>query len=479
MLVMSAEALAVPAGLITTILLTRFLAPADYGALALALAGVAWLEWTVASLFSRAAWKVIAEATDWRSAAQPVIRVFVSAGLLTGVIVFAAAGVTARLLNIPQLSPLLRVLALEIPVFVTAHAYRSVLIGRGQHGSRAVVAAVRWTTRAVLVVTGTLLGLSITAIAALIVLATCVELMLAGSRAGRISRADPPHATPARVHITAGELLKYAAPLAVSTICLRLLDRMDIFALRVFGGSIENVAAYGVAQNLALGPGLFGIAFVPALVAAFSYRTARGDVAGARKLSGEALRVGFLVLAAMLLAAGNAHGLIELLFGARYATAAPLFALLIVGTSATLLNGLATAVLIGAGKLSWTVWLTAPLLLLAALGHAVLVPRYGALGAAIVTTSTAVIGATASCAATHVLVGTPIPFATLVRSVGLGGLAAWALARLHVNGAAVVPVLAIFVVLLAVALVLAGELRPNERARIRALRRPAESPSIS
>jgi O-antigen/teichoic acid export membrane protein len=479
LLVLAAEALAFPAGLIATILLTHYLLPADYGALALALASVAWLEWTVVTLFARAAWKLTAEADDWRAVAKPVVRVFLTTGLLVGVCVFAAAELAARMLNVPQLAPLLRILALEIPVFATAHAYRAVLIGRGLHGSRAAVSAGRWIARAILIAAGTLLGFSLNGIAALIVVATCVELALARSRAGSVRHADPARSDHATVHITAGQLLAFAAPLAVSAICLRLIERMDIFALRVLGGSLENVAAYGIAQNLALGPALFGTAFVPAVVAAFSYRAARGDAAGARQLGSEALRAGFLVLALTLLAAGAAPGLIALLFGARYAAAAPLFALLIVGAGGSLLTALASAVLVGAGKLPWTVKLTAPLLLLAALGHMVLVPRYGALGAAIVTASTALIGATASCAATRVLVGMPIPFATLFRSVGLGGLAAWGLSRLDVNGVAVLPLLLLFLLLLVVALVLSGELRANERERIRALLRPAESPSVS
>ena len=244
-------------------------------------------------------------------------------------------------------------------------------------------------------------------------------------------------------------------------------------------GAMENVAAYGVAQNLALGPALFGSAFVPALVAAFSYRAARGDLIGARALSGQALRAGFLMLGLTLLLAGAAPGLIELLFGARYAAAAPLFALLIVAAGAALLTGLAIAVLVGAGHLPWTVRLTVPLVVIAAIGHALLVPRYGAVGAALVTASTALIGATASCAATRLIVGTPIPFATLIRSVGVGGCTAWALVRLNPGGSAVLPVLAISVIVVAFTLVVSGELRPGERERIRALRRTAESPSVS
>ena len=480
MLVMAAEALAFPAGLIATILLTRYLLPADYGALALALAGVAWLEWTVVSLFSRAAWKLTAEADDWRTIAKPVVRVFLWTGLLVGVVVFAAADLAARALSVPQLSALLRILALEIPIFATAHAYRSVLVGRGLHSSRAAVSAGRWIVRAILIASATVLGFSLNGIAALIVFATCVELALARAGVGRVggaaSSARPDHAT---IHVSARQLLTYATPLAVSAISLRLLDRLDIFALRGFGGALENVAAYGVAQNLALAPTLFGTAFVPALVAAFSYRVARGDGVGARRLSSQALRAGFLMLGLTLLAASAAPGLIVLLFGIRYAAAAPLFAVLIVGAGATLVNGLAIAVLVGAGELRWTVGLTLPLVIIAALGHTLFIPRYGAVGAAMVTASSAFLGATASCAATRVLVGTPIPYATLLRAVGLGGITAWALAMVNVDGAAVLAALAACLLLFAAALVLSGELRPNERAWVRARRRPSESPSVS
>src|SRR5688572_33166119 len=100
---MAAEALAFPAGLIATILLTRHLAPSDYGALAIALAGIAWLEWTVVSLFSRAAWKLIAEAEDWSPVATSVVRTFFLASLPVALLVFATADLAATALRIPAL----------------------------------------------------------------------------------------------------------------------------------------------------------------------------------------------------------------------------------------------------------------------------------------------------------------------------------------------------------------------------------------
>ncbi len=471
LLVMAAEALAFPAGLLVTILLTRHLPAADYGALVLALAAVAWLEWTVVTLFSRAAWKLIAEADDWRTVAAAVVRSFVLASLPVALLVFGSAGAVAELLGIPALAPLLRVLALEIPIFVTAQAYRTVLIGRGLHGSRAAVAALRWTVRALLVATGVLLGASLAAIAALIVAATAVELALVRWRALARRAETPAHAAGAAngsrpTDLTMRRLLAYAAPLALSAICMRLFDRIDIFALRLLGGSLESVAAYGVAQNLALAPGLVGSAFTPALIAALSVRFARGDAPGARLLGGTALRVGFLILPLTLLAAGAAPALVELLFGVRYAGTAPLFALLVVGAAGTLLIALAGGLLVAAGRLRWTLILTAPLLVVALVGHLFAIPRAGAIGAATVTAGTALLGAAAACTAARALVGTHIPVMTLVRGIVFGAGAGWLAWAWPVRGLVIVPVFALIAVLLGAAIALSGELRTDERARM-------------
>jgi O-antigen/teichoic acid export membrane protein len=464
LLVMSAEALAFPAGLLVTVLLTRHFAAADYGALALAFAAVAWLEWTVVTLFSRAAYKLIAEADDWRAVAPAVVRIFLLASLPVAAIVFAGAGFVAAMLDSPQLRPLLHVLALDIPLFVTAQAWRTVLVGRGLHSARAAVAALRWTARALLIAVGVLFGASLVAIAAFSVAATALELLLVRRRAMAGERGSTPVAPVGAAGML--RLLAYAAPLAVSAICMRLFDRMDIFALRLLGGSLESVAAYGVAQNMALAPALFGGAFTPALIAALAFHLSRGDVGGARALGSEALRAGFLVLPLALLAAGAAPALIDLLFGSQYAAAAPIFALLVVGAVGTLLIGLAGGVLVAAGRLGWTVLLTAPLLLLAVAGHLFAIPRAGAAGAAAVTAGTALLGAAAACTAVRYLAGMRLPASTLARGLVLG-TAAGALARaLPLRGPALLAALALLALLLACALALAGELRPQERRHV-------------
>ncbi len=464
LVVAAAEALAFPAGLIVTILLTRHLPQQDYGALALALAGIAWLEWTVVSLFAKAAFKLASEAEDWKLAAAAIVRSHLLAGAAVGVVVFFTAGTVSELLGAPMLALPLRILALEIPIFVLAQGYRAVLVGRGMHGSRAAVAAMRWTVRAALVVAGVAAGLGLPGITTMIVAATAVELLFVWFRATGGMRLDiftRGGAVPMR------RLLGYAAPLAIAAICMRLFDRLDIFALRALGGSLESVAAYGVAQNLALAPAMFGGAFVPGLIGALSYRHSRGDGEGAARLAGDGIRAGILVLPFTLLTAGAAPPLMRALFGAEYDPAAPLFAILVVAATATLIVVIATGILAAVGQFRSTIVLTAPLLLIALAGHLLVVPRAGAVGAALVTAGTALVGAVAACMVVGVVLRPPFPLGTLGRALVIGSVSAGLAWFIPAPGLLILPLLLILTLAIIGAMILTGELKPEEKAMVR------------
>ena len=80
--VFAAEALALPTGLVTAAILARLFHPEGYGLFTLTMAVVSWLEWTLASLFGRAAVKLVADAPDWRPAGAVVLRMYAVAGLV-------------------------------------------------------------------------------------------------------------------------------------------------------------------------------------------------------------------------------------------------------------------------------------------------------------------------------------------------------------------------------------------------------------
>lgn len=177
--VFAAEAIALPTALVAAGFLTRRLGPGDYGVFTLTTALVAWLEWTLTSLFARASVKLVADADDWRPAGAVVLRLFGAAGLLGLVALWVAAPLLAALMHEPSLARHLRLFALDVPLFMLSQAHQQVLVGTGAYARRATVAAWRWTSRMVLVVAFVAGGFSVDGAIVGVLGASVVELIVA------------------------------------------------------------------------------------------------------------------------------------------------------------------------------------------------------------------------------------------------------------------------------------------------------------
>ena len=105
------------------------------------------------------------------------------------------------------------------------------------------------------------------------------------------------------------------------------------------------------------------------------------------------MRAVVLLLPIVAVIAGGAPDLTRLIFGPEFLPAAMLLRLLIFAALALLMMAVTTSVMIAAGKPRWTLWVALPLIVGAFLGHSILIPAAGAMGAARVTTSCAIIGA--------------------------------------------------------------------------------------
>ncbi len=142
-----AEAASLPTAIITAAYLARRFGPTDYGVFTLTLAVVAWVEWTLAALFTRAAVKHVADAEDWRPAGAVVLRMFAITGLLGLFALWAASPALGALMHEPSLPHHLRLLAMDVPLFMLTQAHQQVLVGMGEYGRRATIAAWRWVGR--------------------------------------------------------------------------------------------------------------------------------------------------------------------------------------------------------------------------------------------------------------------------------------------------------------------------------------------
>jgi O-antigen/teichoic acid export membrane protein len=131
--------------------------------------------------------------------------------------------------------------------------------------------------------------------------------------------------------------------------------------------------------------------------------------------------LGLLPIAAMV--AGAAPEIVSLFFGLRFEPAASLLAVLIFGAVAFVMISVAMAIVTAAGEPRLTLVLSAPLVPLAVVGHLVLIPRFGSLGAAFVTTLCAGLGALACVLVVYRLWSILPPIGTLGRSALVSVLA--------------------------------------------------------
>jgi O-antigen/teichoic acid export membrane protein len=162
--------------------------------------------------------------------------------------------------------------------------------------------------------------------------------------------------------------------------------------------------------------------------------------------------------------AGTAHEIVRFFFGTIFLPATQLLGVLIFGAVALVMISVAIAIVTAAGKPRWTVMLSGPLVPLAVIGHLVLIPRFGALGASMVTTLLAGLGAVAAVLAVHRLWQIAPPTMTLGRSVVVSSLAYTLGVLWPVAGFLVLLKLLVISSVVLVAFLMLGELTKSELA---------------
>ncbi|MBC7806741.1 MAG: oligosaccharide flippase family protein [Akkermansiaceae bacterium] len=419
LLVFGAEALALPAALFLTALLTRHFGVDDYGRFTLLATLIAWVEWSLSSVWSRATIKLVSEADDWRPIGRAVARLSLGCGLAAAGVLALLAFPLSHMFSEPTIALPLLLFSLDIPLFCLAQAHRSLLVGTGRFSGRAATTAARALFRSALIavlvsqgagIMGAILGSIGASVAELAVARLFIRPDFRGTREESNVAAVPPRL-----------LWEAAGPLLVYAISLRLFDKLDLFLLKSLGGTAREAGLYGAAQNLAILPGIFAMAFVPALLATVgnARRQERdsGEEHGARKIGRGALRVIVRLLPFGALVAGCASGIVSLFFGPAFAGTAPLIGPLFFAALAQCIFAVATVLLTAGDRIWWTAVLASALLAVAFGAHFLIIPRYGSLGAASVTLVVSVVGAIAALTAVYDRWKITPPVGTVVRTL--------------------------------------------------------------
>lgn len=455
-----------PSGLLIAAFLTRRLGPIGFGLFTLAASLVGWVEWALASAFSRAGIRFIGSVVDWRPVGATLIRLYLSASLGATILFWLLASPIASLFDEGALATYLRLFALDIPVYGLAQAHRQILIGVGRYNERAFVGGARWIGRLVLIVVLVGVGFSVSGAILGSIGASLIELAVARFYV------RPPLRH--RESLAVAELWGYAAPLLLWALALRLYDRLDLFVLKSLGASAADAGIYGAAQTVSLSLGLFAVAFAPLLLSTVSRTLRDGYLDEAKKMARNAMRAGIMLGPVAALMSGAAAEISLVAFGAEFLTAAPLIGPLAVGALALTMMYVATSILTAAGKPRWTFFFVGPLVPLALLGHLLLIPRFGALGAASVTALCASLSAMAELVAVYRVWGVLPPLGTVGRSALLCVLAYVSAALWPTPGLLLFLKLPALALLVLAGYVLVGEFSSSEIAAARALllRRP-------
>ncbi|MBU6433866.1 MAG: oligosaccharide flippase family protein [Nitrospirae bacterium] len=398
--------------LITTGFLTRQFGPQGYGLLALALTTIIWVESAITSFFAKATIKFVGETSDWKPVGAMVVRLSLKVGIAAMVLVWLLAAPLSVLLNEPDLALYLRVCAVDIPLLCVGQAYRNVLIGMGNYQGGAVARAGRWLTRLFLVVVLVEAGLSITGALLGVIGSSVAELLLSRWYLG-----SGMFIKQARMPIP---IQRYGALLFLSSLCLIFFNGMDLFMLKILGGTAAQAGIYSAAQSLSLLPGLFSWTFSSLLLATLSRQLADRQGERARELARDAMRVTLWLVPVAAIIAGAAPEIVGVVFGTAFLPAGPLLALLIVGAVANVMLMVSLTIMTALGLPARTVMFTAPLVPLALGGHLLLIPRLGQQGAALVTVGVSLLGASVAVASVYALWKVWPPVETLLRSLLIG-----------------------------------------------------------
>jgi O-antigen/teichoic acid export membrane protein len=388
-----AEGLLLPTGILTAAYLTRRLGPESYGVLMLATTIISWISWSITSAFTRTTIKFVGEAVDWRPVASTVLQLHLILGAAAVAGLWLVSESLAIALGEPDMANYLRLFAFEIPFFCLTYAHRSVLVGLGRFDQRAMATGLRWLMRMLLIIALVAAGLSLTGAILGSIGAALLELL--------VCRYYLPVPLFSRSSFPMQRLWGYAIPLFLLALSLRFYEKLDLFMLKLLGGTAVDAGYYSTAQNLSLAPSLFTLAFVPLLLATLTRTLFAGDLVTAQQLSRNAMRLVLLFLPFAGLLAGSASELMQLVFSSTFLPAAPLFSLLIFAAVAMAMIAVTTSILTAAGKPNWTFVLVSPMVPLAILSDVWIIPKLGTLGAAMVTTGVATIGAVACIGAIY------------------------------------------------------------------------------
>jgi O-antigen/teichoic acid export membrane protein len=450
----AASSLSLPTGILTAAFLSRTLNPTNYGALTVSASIIIWIEGAINIGFNRTAEKLVAEVEDWRPISSRLLQVQLIVSFLVTLILVLVAPILARWLDNDEISTYLRLFSIGIPFSALFKIQQSILVGRGYFGNRASLIAFYWMSRMILIFVFVGYWPSVMSAVLALVLAHVLSFM------GSIYFIKP--AFLGDSSNSSKNLWDIALPIFFYAIGISLFNRIGLFFVKGMSGISQDAGFYGAAQNLTIVPALFMTSLSPLLLSKLSQVLSQGQKEAAKKMVQKAVRLTLSLLPFAGLAAGAAAEVVLVIYGQMYISAGGILAILIFAAVGVSIITVSTAALIAADRSEMPFYLILPILLLAIGALFIIVPRFGSIGAAWVTTILSWIGALSFMLALYKIWGVRLPVATIFRSITICVVAYIMASRWQTPDILIllkIPLISLFIV---IAITLLGEFSRDE-----------------
>jgi len=374
------------AGYVVAVIIARVLGPAEFGTYGVIYSFLMTLELTMLFGIPAAVTRLIADGKDEDGAISGTgfTLVFILCSIAFTA-VWLLAPLLARWLGVPDAARLFRIAAIDIPFFGLYFLISHTLNGRRDFAGQSVATLLSSATRVAGTAGLAMFGLTIAGAFIVNVAASIVRLSFVFWRGDRrlftfrLTAAKP--------------ILSVAAAVSAITVGAQLLLNLDLWFLGSMSATVgaDTIGHYVAAKNIARLPNLIAFVMNAVLIPSIAHAAASGDNETAGRIIRGTMRFLALTLVpgcALLML--DADAVMGLLFSKEYTSSGAFLQLLLLanGLLHTLCSTLIT-VLVATRHQKWGSVVALGSLVPAVVLSLVLVPRFGAMGAATAAASSA------------------------------------------------------------------------------------------
>ncbi|MBD3291980.1 MAG: oligosaccharide flippase family protein [Armatimonadia bacterium] len=374
------------AGLVIHTYLARTLKPEFYGLLVVVTSVVVWWELALGALFRQATERAVAASGDrWPDVAGSAIRSAILLSALSAAACYAMAPWIADALGDDRLAEYIRLMSLDIPLWVLWAVWTSVLNGRRRYGLRAGSAITYWTAKALLMCALVAFGLSLRGAIIGSIAASAVGLVVAwglvgiGLPAGRVPWRD---------------LIVFGLPLMAVALVDHVVLTMDLWFVKALVPDPGAAGVYGVGRYAFQAAAMLPLAVCGAAFPTMTRAIEADNQDSLEELIREASRFSLILIMPLIaIMACCGREVIALVFGQAYASSWMVALILLGGALVFGLRLVGSNALVASGRPRLVLLALAPTVPLNIGLNYVFVPAYGLPGGAMATVLSLLLGA--------------------------------------------------------------------------------------